>query len=430
MAPTYKPDPRNYSIAVVGGGIGGLCTAIGLLHQAINVTIYEAASRLSELGFGVSLAPNATRALQLIEPAMYAGFLKARTNNAWPDRQQFWFSFRAGEESMSDGQNYGKRFFDQHCETGQSSVHRANFLDELVALVPKEIARFGKRLVDLEDNGEDVTLRFADGSTARHSAVIGCDGIKSVVRQFVLGKNDPATYPVVSGKYAYRGLVPMEEAAGVLGDELARNSQIYVGHGGHILTFPIQGGKTMNAVAFGTKEDGEWRHPEWVIPMDKEAMLEDFKGWIAPAQQILGLMRKGDIWALFDHPPAHTYTKGRVYLLGDAAHASTPHNGAGAGQAVEDALILAQVMALVYNKKDIPRALSAYDKVRRPRSQRLVKESRVTGLLYDLQAPKVEDDLEKVAASLKVNKIWLWNHDHEAEIKKVQQVFLEESAKL
>ncbi|KAK5172726.1 uncharacterized protein LTR77_002846 [Saxophila tyrrhenica] len=428
MAPQYQINAdRRYSIACVGGGIGGLCTTIGLLHQGVPVEIYEAAPAFAEIGAGVSLGPNAARAMQLIDPAIYEGFLKCATNNAWPEQQHSWFTFRKGQDNTS---KFGTKILDLWCETGQSSVHRARFLDELVALVPKEIAHFGKALQDIEDKGDHVILHFADGTTAKHSAVIGCDGVKSRTREVLLGKEHPATKPSFSGKYAYRGLIPMEDAAALMGDELARNSQMFMGQGGHILTFPIERGQTMNVVAFGTKEDGQWEDPEWVKPMNREAMFEDYSGWTEATQQILSMMQKPDIWALFDHPPAPTYTKARICILGDAAHASTPHNGAGAGQAIEDALCMSRVMRLVYDAADISRAYAAFDQIRRPRSQRQVQIARDSGWLYDLQLPGYMDDWEKIKELLQTKQKWVWDHDLEADVREAERVFREETARL
>ncbi|KAK3055863.1 hypothetical protein LTR09_003097 [Extremus antarcticus] len=428
MAPRYEVDPkREYSIACVGGGIGGLCTAIGLLHQGVPVEIYEAAPAFAEIGAGVSLGPNAARAMQMIDPAIHEGLLRCATGNAWPAQQNSWFTFRKGEDKDA---KFGAKICDLWCETGQTSVHRASFLDELVALVPKEVAHFGKKLEDIEDKGDHVILHFADGTTAKHSAVIGCDGVKSRTREIVLGKHHPATKPTFSGKYAYRGLIPMEKAADLMGDELARNSQMFLGHGGHILTFPIEQGKTMNVVAFGTKQDGKWDDPEWVKPMNREAMFEDFKGWTEAAQKVLSMMEKPDIWALFDSQPAPTYVNGRVCMLGDAAHASTPHNGAGAGQAIEDALCMSRVMRHVYEAADIPRAFAVFDKVRRPRSQRQVKAARESGLLYELQLPGYMDDWEKVKELLESKQKWIWEHDLEADVKEAERVFRDETARL
>lgn len=141
MSQATKP----FSIAIVGGGIGGLSTAIGLIHQNIPVTIFESAPVFAEIGAGVSLGPNAAQAMKLIDPRMYTGFMKCGTNSAWPDRQNFWFTFRRGDGEAAMVGDELPRFYDLWCSTGQTSVHRARFLDELIALVPKEIAQFGKR---------------------------------------------------------------------------------------------------------------------------------------------------------------------------------------------------------------------------------------------------------------------------------------------
>ncbi len=183
-------------------------------------------------------------------------------------------------------------------------------------------------------------------------------------------------------------------------------------------------------VAFGTKQDGKWDDPEWVKPMNREAMFEDFKGWTEAAQKVLSMMEKPDIWALFDSQPAPTYVNGRVCMLGDAAHASTPHNGAGAGQAIEDALCMSRVMRHVYEAADIPRAFAVFDKVRRPRSQRQVKAARESGLLYELQLPGYMDDWEKVKELLESKQKWIWEHDLEADVKEAERVFRDETARL
>ena len=391
------------------------------------ILMLTAAPAFAEIGAGVSLGPNAARAMAMIDTGIYEGFLRCATNNAWPEYQKYWFSFRKGQDENT---KFGTKFLDLYCGTGQMSVHRARYLDELVALVPKEISHFGKKFEAVEDKGDHVILHFDDGTTAKHSAVIGCDGVKSRMREVVLGKNHSATRPTFSGKYAYRGLIPMNDAAALMGDELARNSQMYFGRGGHILTFPIEKGKTMNVVAFSTKQDGRWDDPEWVKPMDKAAMFRDFQGWTESTQKILSMMQKPDIWALFDVPPAPTYFKARICLLGDAAHASTPHNGAGAGQAIEDALCMSRVMSLVYDTADIPRAFAAFDKVRRPRSQQQVKMARDSGLLYDLQLLGYMDDWGKIKELLESKQKWIWDHDLNADIEEAQRTFKEETSRL
>jgi salicylate hydroxylase len=436
MAPT-KP----FHIAVVGGGIGGLCTAIGLLHQGISVTIYESAPAFAEIGAGVSFGPNAVRAMSLIDPAIKAGYDKRATENAWDSKKNVWFDFRWG---MKEGlmKELDLIASVKAGNVGQSSVHRAHFLDELVKLVPDEAAKFGKRLQSLEEKGGKMVLGFQDGTTAEADAVIGCDGVKACTRQILLGETD-VTHPVFSGKYAYRGLIPMDKAVEAVGEELARNSQMYLGDHGHILTFPIEKGNTMNVVAFRTK-DGDWDNEKWVLPMKQEDMFRDFEGWGEKAQHILSvscihlpgdsllrrrktnknsqLMEKPDVWALFDHKPAPTYFKGRLCILGDSAHASTPHQGAGAGQAIEDAFVLSNLLGQAQTVEDLEPAFRAYDAIRRPRSQKVVTTSREAGRLYEFEDEELGRDLEKISKRLETRYDWIWEEDLHRQLKQAQEL--------
>nr|POF15288.1 6-methylsalicylic acid decarboxylase ata [Quercus suber] len=383
-----------------------------------------AAHAFAEIGAGVAFGPNTTRAMELIDPGIHRGFLNCMTNNGWASKKHSWFSFRQGQDAHSAPG--GTHLLDLWCETGQASVHRARFLDELVQLVPDDVTHFGKKLDAIREEEDHVVLCFVDGTTATHSAVIGCDGIKSKTREILLGADHPAAHAVFSGKYAYRGLIPMEDAADLLGDELARNAQMYLGRGAHILTFPIEHGQTLNVVAFSTQDDGVWTDSRWVKPMDHEAMAADFEGWAPATRQILSLLQKPDVWALFHHAPAPTYARSRICLLGDAAHASTPHNGAGAGQAVEDALILSRVLALVSDARDLATAFRVFDRIRRPRTQEHVQRSWAAGQLYELQDPEAGEDWDKVAERLRSKMAWYWEHDLEADVREARLQFEQE----
>ncbi|EKD19231.1 mannitol 1-phosphate dehydrogenase [Drepanopeziza brunnea f. sp. 'multigermtubi' MB_m1] len=423
MAAAATKDPkRDFHVAVCGGGIGGLCMAIGLLHQQVSCTLYEAAPAFAEIGAGVSFGPNAVRAMSLIDPAIKAGYDKIATSNTAPEKKQCWFDFSLGHKDAACGEAGTPVAEVVAGEVGQSSVHRAHFLDQLVQLVPAGVAQFGKRLKDVEQVGEKMKLTFHDGTTAEADAVIGCDGIKSRARHILLGRDHEAASARFTGKYAYRGLIPMEKAVDALGRDLAGNSQMYMGRHGHVLTFPIEGGKTMNVVAFQSKADGKWENEKWVLPMKKEDMFRDFEGWGESVQRILSLMEKPDVWALFDHPPAPTYFKGRLAILGDAAHASTPHQGAGAGQAIEDAFVMSNLLGQVKSVDEIEKAFYAYDAVRRPRSQKVVTTSREAAALYEFEDESMGTDLEKIRKRLLERYDWIWNEDLPQQLKKAQDL--------
>lgn len=255
---------KSFDVAIVGGGIGkcaitstlhllilnglepgGLCLAVGLLRHGVPVTIYEAAPAFAEIGAGVAFGPNATKAMSLISPDLRAAFDACATGNWSEEKKIVWFDFRLGQ--VINGRESGEEVITSlNIPKGHGSVHRAHFLDQIVKLVPSTIAHFGKRLVSYDDTDGGVVLKFDDGTTARHTAVVGCDGIKSQTRKVLFGEGHAASQPTFSGKYAYRGLIPMENASAVIGDQLARNSQMYMGRHGHVLTFPVDQGNLMN----------------------------------------------------------------------------------------------------------------------------------------------------------------------------------------
>jgi salicylate hydroxylase len=244
------------------------------------------------------------RAMILLDPAIKAGYDKIATSNADEEKRKFWFEFNLGmtEKGWAKGGvevpgKEGERVASVVAgDVGQNSVHRAHFLDVLVEMVPKGVARFGKRVEGVERVGEKMVLRFGDGTREEADAVIGCDGVKSVTRKILLGEEHKDLHPTFSHKYAYRGLIPMEKAVEALGDALARNAQMYLGLHGHVLTFPIEKGKTINVVAFQNKE-GEWEDERWVLPMKKEDMFNDFAGWGESVQRILSVRSVSvDFW--------------------------------------------------------------------------------------------------------------------------------------
>lgn len=437
MASTDSPK-KNYNLAIVGGGISGLTLAITLLRYDVPITVYEAAPHFGEIGAGVYLGPNAGRAMKLMSPKIHEAFVKTKTGNQWREKEDSWFTIRVGDKRkagedgfVKEGKKVGDALFDVPMEAGgdRGGVYRAAFLDELVKDVPDSVARFGKRLVDLsnaKDNSGDMVLHFADGTTAQHSAVIGCDGIKSKTRPWLLGKDDPASEAVYSGKYAYRGLIPMEKAVELLGEEVAANSSIFMGYHGHILTFPVQKGKTMNVVAFNSSKT--WDHEKWVVSTSKEEMDADFAEWGRQSQKIIGAMEKPDIWALFMHPPCNTFYKGRLCLLGDAAHATTPHQGAGAGMCIEDSYILANLVAEASDVNDLERAFKAFDHVRRERTQKNVATSQEAGMLYDLEL--YGDDLDKIESSFLTRMQWIWDFDLEGQLEEAKKIFHAENARI
>ena len=219
--------PKHFSIAVAGGGIGGVCLAIALHDLKIPVHIYEAAHAFTEVGAGIGFGTNSLRAMAMLDPALLKAYKHCETTNGWPSKRQVVFDFRYGMAKPSpEGHKPAQSLLELRSETGMSSVHRARFLEEMVKLVPEGMASFGKRVEDIEEVDDGVVLKFADGTTAKHNAVVGCDGIKSRVRKVLLGEHNPESQAIFSGSYCYRGLVPMEKAKDLVGEECAENTQM------------------------------------------------------------------------------------------------------------------------------------------------------------------------------------------------------------
>jgi salicylate hydroxylase len=240
-----QPSAKPFEVAIVGGGIAGLTLALHLLIHRVPIKLYEQAPQFGEIGAGVSFGPNSTKALGLISSHVLKAFEDAETNNLDEAKKNVWFDFRYGD--TCDGRRPdGGLICTLECEGGQRGVRRSALLDGLVKLLPSGVAEFGKRVGSFTQDDDGVTLSFHDGTTAKHDVVIGCDGIKSRIRKALLGEDDAAATATFSGKYAYRGLIPMQQAAAELGPELAGNSQMYLGRHGHVLTFPIGKGDTMN----------------------------------------------------------------------------------------------------------------------------------------------------------------------------------------
>lgn len=285
MTVSIEMKQKPFTIAIVGGGIGGLALALGLLHQGIRVQVYEAAAAFAEIGAGIGFGPNSVRSMYLIDPAIKAAFDGLATKNEGENEEETWINFRCG---MGEPELIAKVQTRDKDKTGLSSVHRAHFLEELVKLLPDCVACFGKRLLHLHaESADTVRLEFADGTMSQADAVVGCDGVRSRVRCILGGHENDSQGMEFTGKFVYRGLIPMDRAKAAVGHDLSGNAQMYLGPGHALLTYPIDHGKTVNAVVFSTKEDGKWDHAQWVLQKTREDVQDIFRGWGEPVQRLI-----------------------------------------------------------------------------------------------------------------------------------------------
>lgn len=268
------PSQKQFTVAIVGGGIGGLTLAIGLIRRNVSVQIYEAASAFKEVGLGLSIGPGAHRAMPLIDPQIREIYdLLITTHADSPGYECFretWFEIVWGT-----GPKSGQILMDlKALPSGQTAVRRADFLDALACLVPRDIAHFGKRLVDLtETSTGGVCLSFEDGTSATADAVVGCDGIRSKVRELMIPEEDERKQPQYSGMYGYRAVLDMSTMVEAVGDRRARVSTMYVGQGAYAISYPTSRAQKVNIGLYVLND--RWDSENWVRPASRMEMRKD-----------------------------------------------------------------------------------------------------------------------------------------------------------
>ncbi|KAF2166412.1 hypothetical protein M409DRAFT_23052 [Zasmidium cellare ATCC 36951] len=407
---------EDFSVAVVGAGIAGLALAIGLHKHNIPFTLYEEAPQYSTVGAGIGFGPNGLLAMDLIGEGFRPKYESICVGNKSARDQDVFFEGLLCEEGLGlDKDWYGRSSWGSPNYT-RKSAHRKELLDILTSFIPIENVKFSKRLSNLEQHGDKAVLHFSDGEVVKASVVVGADGIQSVVRDHVLRPLSPdQVEPVYAQSYAYRAVIPMEAANEILGD-LTDTAKIYVGQDRNVVTYRITGGKEFNFLHC-VYTDAAWPTPDSMTQeVTHEEMMADFEGH-GIDERLLRLLGKAKPirWGLFHHLRSSTYFRGRAVLMGDSAHASLPYQAAGAGQGVEDALILSTVLghvSKVSSKENLTAALEAYDAVRRPRAQRQLEQSLEAGELLSSQDPKAGSDMEQVLQRMQGDRFdWLWFHD-------------------
>ncbi|KFA70775.1 hypothetical protein S40288_09366 [Stachybotrys chartarum IBT 40288] len=420
----------NLDIVIVGGGITGLTVALGLIKRGLHVRIYERAGSFREIGAGVGFSANAEWAMKVVDPRIHDMFKKVATRNT-----SDWFQY-------VDGQHPGeeiKLLFQIYLgERGFEGCSRPDFLEGLERLLPDGIVQFQKSLesivVDESQPSKKALLKFSDGFTTSADIVLGCDGIHSRVRQCVLGHNNPAAFAHYSHKFAIRGLIPMEKAVAALGEEKPSTRFMYLGPDAHVLTFPVAMGKYVNVVGF-VSDPKEWTHSKLTAKTTRTEAAKSFVKFGPTVRTIIDLLPDElDQWAVFDtlDHPAPSYVRGQVVLLGDAAHASSPHHGAGAGCGIEDAAAMSELLSDAAKKllndpeadraQVVRAALRTYDAVRHDRASWVVETSRYIGELYEWQT-EAGSDTQKCHKEAYERCHKIWDYDVDEMVQKAHAEF-------
>jgi len=356
-------ERRPLPVLVAGGGIGGLAAALALVRQGFEVTVLEQAPEIGEIGAGIQLGPNAFSAFD----ALGVGE-KARGRAVYTDYMVMHDAideFEVGR--IPTGDAFRQRFGNPYAVIHRVDVHLS--LLEGAQETGRVNFHTSTRVERIEQKGDTVTVFDQNGRAYQGQALIGADGVRSVVRQHYV--NDP---PRVTGHVVYRAVIDKKDFPADLQWNAA---SIWVGPNCHLVHYPLRGGEQYNVVVtFHSRQPEQWG----VTDGSAEEVQSYFQGICPRARQLIDLPRSWKRWATADRDPIGQWTYGRATLLGDAAHPTTQYMAQGACMAMEDGVTLGEALRATGN--DWTQALDLYQRSRVARTARIVLSSREMGRIY------------------------------------------------
>ena len=342
----------DFSIAIVGAGIGGLAAAALLLKEGFRVTVYEQAAGFARVGAGIQQSPNVMkvhRGLGIEKHLREISFAPRTSLNRDGLTGETTNEFPLGEDAIK---RYGAPFL---------AMHRADLHSALAGLVPPDRIRLGRKLAAIDQNGGRVSLAFTDGERVEADAVIGADGVHSLIRDYTSGPEQPR----FTGRIAYRTTYPASLLRGV-DPGLSRTK--WWGPDRHIVIYFTTAKRDEVYFVTSTPEKADWITREsWSTRGDLGELREAFSAFHPDVRAVLAAAPEVHKWGIFERDPLPAWTKGRVTLLGDACHPMTPYMASGAAMALEDAVILARCARGV-DRDGIEAALKLYEATRKPRT--------------------------------------------------------------
>jgi salicylate hydroxylase len=358
---------RALKVAVVGAGMGGLSLGCALRARGIEVQLYDQAGELTQVGAGIQLTPNATKALRglgLEHRLKEFGFLpQATVGRDWKTGRQVFRTPLLGACEPLYNAHY-------------VHIHRADLQRILYEALPPGIVHLSQRCTGVRNEGSAAVATFAGGREVEADLVVAADGIRSAVRSVLFGDGAPR----FTGHICWRSVVQL----GAPDYELVSpDNSVWFGPHGHIVTYYVNGGKAVNVVAI--LESDTWAEESWTVRSTKEELSAAYPGWNEKLHRLFA--RAGEVykWGLFDREPMKSWTLGRVTLLGDAAHPMLPYLSQGAAMAMEDSVVLGRTLG--EHGDDVAAALKMYEAIRIPRTTRVVLTSRAQGNKNHLVSP-------------------------------------------
>jgi salicylate hydroxylase len=356
-------DQKVLPVLIAGGGIGGLASALALTRQGFKVKVLEQAPELGEIGAGIQLGPNAFHAFD----ALGVGE-KTRSRAVYTDYMVMHDAIDEYQVGMiPTGEAFRQRFGNPYAVIHRMDVHTA--LLEGAQETGQVKILTSTRVTRIEQDANQVTVFDQHGNAHSGQALIGADGVKSVVREKFV--NDPAR---VTGHVVYRAVVDKKDFP----ENLQWNAaSIWVGPNCHLVHYPLRGGEQYNVVVtFHSRETEEWG----VRDGSKEEVQSYFEGICPKARQLIDLPKSWRRWATADREPIAQWSFGRATLLGDAAHPTTQYMAQGACMAIEDAVTLGE--ALRVHDNNWVKAFDLYQRARVARTARIVLSGREMGRIY------------------------------------------------
>ena len=340
--------PTKRRIVIIGGGLAGLSAAHALAAFGIDATVYEASAALTEVGAAIATSPQANKALQAI------GLGETLAAVATPSPGICTRDMQSGEllefiDNARASARFGGPFY---------TFHRADLLEALASGLDGGSIKLGHRLAGLEEREDCIVLSFADGTTVEAELVIGADGVRSIVRQALYGDD----HPVYTGQMVWRALLKGRDVPPECLEPSGWTQ--WVGPGCHFMAYYMRGKELVTVV---TQEDTDkWVAESWSTRGDPNEMRLSFPAPEPRLQTLLSLVTECSKWGLFTRPLTRNWGRGRIQLIGDAAHAMLPNIGQGACQAFEDAYILGRWLDA---RRDNP--VEAFESFRRVRIARV-----------------------------------------------------------
>jgi len=340
------------SIAIAGAGMGGLAVAATLRRAGFDSQVYEQAPRFERIGAGIQMMPNAMKVLRRIG---VEDKIRATAFQPYSHLNRVWDTGEVMRELPMPADLFGAPYL---------CLHRADLHEALVSVLPPETIHFGKKLSGLDQKPGGVTLSFADGTRADADAVIGADGVHSLVREFVVGPDTP----IHKGRIAYRAVYP---SSLLNGRDIGPSRTKWWGIDRHIVIYYTNATKSEIYFVTSVPEPAEWLTPEsWSAKGDVKELRAAYEGFHADVRAVLEACPDCHKWAILEREPLPRWSDGRVTLIGDACHPMTPYMAQGAATAIEDAAVLARCLEAT-GGEDIEGSFQCYEATRRARTAKI-----------------------------------------------------------